>query len=294
MTTNIEWVQNDKGERGITKNSKTGCLNHVDGLCLGGSFPCYAHRTAFGRVKFKYLANRRIVYPYDFAPNYLFDDPFYPRRWPERLDKIRRIRKPTGIFLDDMSDWMAPYWPEEWTRAELQTMRDCPQHRFYTLTKQPQELPKWSPFPDNCWVGATVTNNDLYRKAMYGLYKSEAKIKFISFEPLLENISALNTLDFVDWLIIGACTGTKTEMEALIQRYPELTLMQYGKRWTAQPRIEWMQEIMEAADKAGIPVFLKDNLKPLSIKNKQLFYTKPIKDGIELLPTLRQEMPSCL
>ena len=30
-----------------------------------------------------------------------------------------------------------------------------------------------------------------------------------------------------------------------------------------QPKIEWVEEIEKAADKAGIPVFLKDNLLEL-------------------------------
>lgn len=34
-------------------------------------------------------------------------------------------------------------------------------------------------------------------------------------------------------------------------------------KWALQPRIEWVHEIVEAADRAGIKVFLKDNLKPL-------------------------------
>ena len=49
----------------------------------------------------------------------------------------------------------------------------------------------------------------------------------------------------------------------MIEKYPDLTLMPYGKKWTAQPKIEWVQEIVQACDKAGIPVFLKENLKPL-------------------------------
>ncbi len=32
---------------------------------------------------------------------------------------------------------------------------------------------------------------------------------------------------------------------------------------TVYPKIEWVREIVEAADKAGVKVFLKDNLKPL-------------------------------
>ncbi len=34
---------------------------------------------------------------------------------------------------------------------------------------------------------------------------------------------------------------------------------------TVMPKIEWVQEIVEAADKAGIPVFLKDSLKQLML-----------------------------
>ena len=73
-------------------------------------------------------------------------------------------------------------------------------------------------------------------------------------------------LDGINWVIIGACTGTKDEILELIARYPALTLMPYGKKWTAQPRIEWVQEIVRAVDKAGIAVFLKGNLEPLFAK----------------------------
>jgi len=52
-------------------------------------------------------------------------------------------------------------------------------------------------------------------------------------------------------------------MMELQKKYPDLTLMPYGNKRTAQPKVEWLQEIVGAADKAGIPVFLKDNLAPL-------------------------------
>ena len=40
-------------------------------------------------------------------------------------------------------------------------------------------------------------------------------------------------------------------------------IMKYGRRWTFQPKIEWVKEIVEACDKAGIKIFMKDNLRPL-------------------------------
>lgn len=185
------------------------------------------------------------------------DDPFYPRFWSERLEQIRKHKKPVGIFLDDMSDWMGDYWPKEWTEQEIQVMRDCPQHRFYTLTKQPQNLLEWK-FPENCWVGVTVCNDRMLDIAVDKLEDIQAKIKFISFEPLLERLTL--SLDYAfyysgtDWLIIGA----QTKPYKL-------------------PKIEWVQEIVEAADRVGIPIFLKDNLRSILPLDRPFY--KPILGG---------------
>jgi len=71
-----------------------------------------------------------------------------------------------------------------------------------------------------------------------------------------------NNLDGINWVIIGATTGTKKDMEALIQRYPDLTLKKFHNKYSAQPKIEWVEEIIESCNKVGIAIFLKDNLKP--------------------------------
>lgn len=247
-STFIEWVKNPDGTQGFTCSPKTGCLNHTNGMCKGGGFPCYAHRLAYGRLKERYLANSKIA-PFSGLPHGLgytdpAFDPFYPRWWPERLERIRKRKKPTGIFLNDMSDWMGEYWPEEWTQAELDLMRQCPQHRFYTLTKQPQNLAKFSPFPDNVWLGVTATQPNFMRQAFKYLSEIEAKVKYISMEPLRGMIFNFNSEWFYDsgvsWIIIGSQT-----------------------RPNVYPKIEWVTQIVKAADLAGVKVFLKDNLKPL-------------------------------
>jgi len=304
--TSIEWVKNPDGTQGYTVNSKTGCLNHDNGLCKGGGFPCYAYRLANGRLKERYLANKnwdtRTPKDYDGYPNL---DPFYPRWWPEKLEQIRRRRKPAGIFLDDMSDWMGDYWPEGWTRQELQVIQDCPQHRIYTLTKQPQNLPAWSPFPDSCWVGVTCTSRRMINHTLPYLMHIGAPVIYLSLEPFLawDDFSAPVTADRfldaqVDWVIIGACTGTKAnlwEYNHLVLN-DSLKLMPWDGRWTLQPKIEWVREIVEACDKAGIPVFLKNNLKPLLLghaEDRSLVthynHGESEFDGLELF--LRQELP---
>jgi len=238
--TKIEWVKNPDGSQGYTWNPITGCLN--------GCEYCYARKLANTRLKERYLANDNLA---PTLPNFRLEmhtasewlDPFYPRFWEDRVTQMALytgLGKLRGIFVCDMSDLFGIGIPEEWTRKVLDAIKLNCRHRFYLLTKQPQNLIKFSPFPDNCWVGVSITNEHQAVEAVTPLIKVEAKTKFISFEPLLGRIR-WQDLSFVNWVIIGAQTKPYKP-----------------------PKIEWVIEIIEACAKAGIPVFMKDNLKPIA------------------------------
>lgn len=241
--TKIEWVKNPDGSQGYTFNPITGCLN---------SCPyCYARKLANGRLLKRYLANDNLAPdPTIRHIDYRVADPFYPRFWPEKLYEVTEARKgDKGVFCCNMSDLFGIGIPEEWTRKILNAIRMGPENnRYYLLTKQPQNLARFSPFPDNCWVGVSATDNDMCEEAMYGLYDIDAKVKYISFEPLLGKITDLSPHrycgeylnQFIDWAIIGAQTKPYNP-----------------------PKKIWVDEIIEASKKAGIPYFLKDNLKPI-------------------------------
>ena len=300
--TTIEWVKNPDGTQGYTLNSKTGCLNHTpEGLCLGGLFPCYAYKLANGRLRARYLANKTcapvLEPPLHYIPSPQNQaDPFYPRWWAERIKEPYQMKKPAGIFLDDMSDWMGDYWPESWTMAELQMMRDNPQHRIYTLTKQPQNLIKFSPFPDNCWVGVTACTDESCLGALLYLRDVLCSVRFLSIEPLLE-ATALTAEKLkacgIKWLIIGAMTGTLDNIKkACVYTSQELKPIPYGKRWTLQPKIEWVEEIVKAADKAGVKVFLKENLKLLILQHAEDKNSQWADRILDSGGRLRQEVPN--
>jgi len=111
------------------------------------------------------------------------------------------------------------------------------------------------PFPDNTPLAY--------------LSKVDASVKYISFEPLLTWVNGFTNRLVeslkkagINWVIIGA------------QSKP-----------TVMPKIEWVKEIVQACDKAGVKVFLKDNLSPLLKAGGWKI------GGHKWVTFLRQEMP---
>ncbi|MBA7651744.1 hypothetical protein ES703_59563 [subsurface metagenome] len=176
--------------------------------------------------------------------------------------------KPVRVFVGSTIEL---FLFDDWMEFILNRCQDFPQHTFLFLTKKPEKLPQWSPFPPNCQVGVTATDEPSLVNACQELHYIEAKLKYLSIEPFLNWFQDFITygVDYwlkygnVGWLIIGALTGRKSKIMELAKQYPDLTPMLWERKWTLQPKIEWIVEVMEACDKAGVPVFLKDNLAPL-------------------------------
>jgi protein gp37 len=178
-----------------------------------------------------------------------------------------------GSTIELFGDWIRP----EWLKDIFDMVKIFPKLTFIFLTKRPENLIKWSPFPENCWIGVSATNQAQFDQAIITLPQIKSQIKFISVEPLLSYIySTTRHMERINWLIIGQQTPIRP---------------------ATMPKIEWIKEIVEAADKAGISVFLKSNLQ--SVFKKAFDIDKS--DGF-LLPAwagntsgayrkLRQEFP---
>lgn len=213
MPSKIEWLKDPiTGKPGYT-------INPVKGLCPMACSYCYA---------------RRLYKRFKWNENITFNiDAFQP------IAKLKPSRIFVGSTMELFGDWVRP----EWMERILWFTRNLTDHTFIFLTKQPQNLVKYN-FPDNCWVGVSATDKEMFDIALFWLSNIKAKVKFISFEPLLESmeINPNDLIKTVNWIIIGQQTPSSPK---------------------TQPKIEWILEIVEAADKAEIPVFIKDNLKPL-------------------------------
>ena len=244
-------------------------INPVKGLCPMACSYCYA-RKMYKRFKW----DESIYYDNDVWNGLI------------KLDGKPRQRIFVGSTIELFGDWVK----EEWLDQIFRWVRGTPEHTFIFLTKQPQNLIKFSPFPDNAWVGGTVTDNDSFLTTMPYLARVEAAVKYLSIEPFLDYIYVKNiSIECLNWVIIGACTGNITDLQKLASEHEGTHLVRQAPKWTLQPKIEWVKEIVEAADKAGVKVFLKNNLEPLIRKEVPLFQIDSsgfIKDG-----DLKQEVP---
>lgn len=121
-----------------------------------------------------------------------------------------------------------------------------PDLTFIILTKMPERIDR--PMPDNVWLGVSVTgkNQDDDRIRLLCL-DAEAPLKFISFEPLREDVAKDRSFfaDYINcfsWVIVGRLTG-------------------YGR--IHDPTKANIARIVEKCREAGIPVFLKNNLQEI-------------------------------
>jgi len=177
----IEWTES-------TWNPVTGCTK-----VSPGCKHCYAERMAH---RLYALGN----------PNYRND--FKLKTIRKMLELPLRWKKPRTIFVNSMSDLFHDKVPDAFIHSVFEVMKQAPQHTFQILTKRSERLKKLShrlPWPHNIWMGVSVESSTyLYR--IDDLRKTHARVRFVSFEPLLGSIPTIN-LEGIDWVILGGESG---------------------------------------------------------------------------------------
>lgn len=175
-------------------------------------------------------------------------DPFMPMFWPERLDEPRKVKHPVKIFVCSMADLFGDWVPSPWIRAVLEVAEKCPQHTFQFLTKNPKRLSDFNPWPDNCWVGTTITNQADADKNLPWILKVKAPVLFVSHEPLLGEINLQKSVNHLAGLTIPHYHQSKLGWGII------------GALKSRRPDSEWVTMLLQQYHAARVPVFLKDNL----------------------------------
>ena len=130
---------------------------------------------------------------------------------PSSLDYPYKLKKGQMIFVNSMSDLFHKDVPLDFIQRVFKVMNDNPQHRFQVLTKRAErilELNSELNFTDNIWLGVSVENQSMTSRIKF-LVNSSAKIKFLSIEPLLDEIRDIPFIEKIDWVIVGGESGPR-------------------------------------------------------------------------------------
>ncbi|MBM3450516.1 MAG: phage Gp37/Gp68 family protein [Armatimonadetes bacterium] len=183
--TSIEWTD-------ATWNPVTGCSK----ITRGCDF-CYAER----------IAER-----FRGVQGHPFENGFDLTLRPERLRQPLAWRKPRRVFVNSMSDLFHKDVPKSFIDAVFDTMEEANWHTFQVLTKRSPLMVKYlrgrygaGLAPSHIWLGVSVEDQKNTVRLKH-LQIARASTKFVSFEPLLWSIAAID-LSGIDWVIVGAESG---------------------------------------------------------------------------------------
>lgn len=207
--TKIEWTES-------TWNPVTGC-SEISAGCKN----CYAKRMAL-RLQAMGQSNYR--------------NGFKVTCHPKSLDLPLSWKKPQMIFVNSMSDLFHIKVPCEFITKIFDIMSQTPQHIYQFLTKRAERLAELSdsmPWSKNVWAGVTVEATE-YKYRIELLRQTKANVKFLSLEPLLQDIGELD-LTGIDWVITGGESGP-----------------------SARPiEADWVRNIREQCIEQNVPFFFK-------------------------------------
>ncbi len=220
--TAIEWTD-------ATWNPVTGCTK-----ISAGCDNCYAERFS---ERFRGV------------PGHPFERGFDLQLRPERLDQPLRWLSSKLVFVNSMSDLFHKQVPLSFVDRVFETMERANWHKFQVLTKRSSRLRDYinkrypsSAAPAHIWLGTSIEDGTKKSRARH-LQSANASVRFLSIEPLLGPIGAIDLAD-IHWVIVGGESGPK-----------------------ARPmQVEWAREIRDQCSRAEVPFFFKQwgGLRPKS------------------------------
>ena len=222
MSRKIEWTQN-------TWNPTTGCTK-----ISSGCKHCYAETMA---KRLQAMGVRGYENGFDLT------------LLPERLAQPLKRKKPTLYFVNSMSDLFHEDIPDSFREDVFNVIRQATQHEFQLLTKRAGRMVEFfqtRQVPQNAWLGVTVEDKKYGLPRIEHLRRIEVNIRFLSIEPLLEDVGKIN-LTGIHWVIVGGESGPN-----------------------ARPmKKQWVENIQQQCQQSGVQFFFKQWGRMLMGKNAQ-------------------------
>ena len=175
------------------------------------------------------------------VPGHPYEQGFDLRLVPHKLADPLRWAKPKMVFVNSMSDLFHEDVPDSYVGMVADVMRVANWNTYQVLTKRSErmaehlrtKLRSLSVEP-HVWWGVSVEDRRHGLPRIQHLRESPAAVRFLSVEPLLEDLGTLD-LSGISWVIVGGESG-------------------HGAR---PMREEWAQSIRDQCRDAGVPFFFK-------------------------------------
>ena len=152
------------------------------------------------------------------VPGHPFEQGFDLRLVPEKLQEPLRWRSPRKIFVNSMSDLFHEQVPVDYIAAVGEVMRAANWHVFQVLTKRSERMRellsrelRWMSELPHVWLGVSVENRQYGLPRLKALQRTPAQVRFLSIEPLLEDLGPLK-LRGIDWVIVGGESGLQARL----------------------------------------------------------------------------------
>jgi protein gp37 len=184
VSTAIEWTD-------ATWNPVTGCTK-----VGAGCEHCYAER----------IAER-----FRGTPDHPFENGFDLTLRPHKLREPLSWKRPRRVFVNSMSDLFHKDIPTDYIDRVFDVMEQADWHTYQVLSKRSSRLRNYinrrynSSAPSHIWLGVSIEDRVALGRLKH-LQQAKASIRFVSFEPLLEDLGEFD-LQGVHWAIAGGESG---------------------------------------------------------------------------------------
>ena len=175
------------------------------------------------------------------VPGHPYEDGFDPRLVPDKLLEPFQWSTPKTVFVNSMSDLFQDAVPDEYIEAVATVMLRANWHTYQILTKRAERLQqlltkklKATIAAPHIWWGVSVEDKKYGVPRIKHLREAPASVRFLSIEPLLEDLGTINIAG-IDWVIVGGESG-------------------HGAR---PMQASWVERIKAQCEQAGAAFFFK-------------------------------------
>jgi protein gp37 len=175
------------------------------------------------------------------VPGHPYEQGFDLRLVPGKLAEPITWSKQRMVFVNSMSDLFHQDVPDAYIELVARVMAAADWHIYQVLTKRGERLRdllqtklRFAAQLPHIWWGVSVENRRHGLPRIQQLRDAQPAMSFLSIEPLLEDLGAIN-LSGIDWVIVGGESGPG-----------------------ARPMLaEWVVSIRKQCDRAKVPFFFK-------------------------------------